>query len=173
MPNQQKIDIVAALRERAGKAKSMVFLKYSGLTVADQQVLRQKVVAAGGEMLVTRNRLLNIALGEAAGLKEMLQDQLLTVFSYEDEVSAVKALYEFMKNNENPEVRGGFLEARVLSTAEVDQLAKTPGKTELIAQLLSVLQGPARGLRNVVEGVPGNLVRVLDAIRAKKSQGEN
>lgn len=168
MPNAKKQATVTDLKERASRAKSIVFAKYTGLSVAQKVKLHSEVKKAGGEVMVTRNRLLDIALDKAAGLTEMLQDQLLTIFSYEDEVSAVKALYNFMKENELPEVKGGYLDTKVLSAKEVDELSKTPGKNELVAMLLNRLQGPGYGLRNVLEAAPRNLVYALQAISQKK-----
>lgn len=168
MPNTAKVSLVADLQEKVGKAKSIVFAKYTGMNVGQQVKLRQEVKKAGGEIFVAKNRLVNIALGKREGLTEMLQQQLFTLFSYEDEVAALKALAKFITDNEKPEIVGGFMEDRVLSAKEVEQLSKTPGKSELVAMLLQRLQGPAYGLRNVVEAVPGSLVRVLNAIATKQ-----
>lgn len=168
MPSQIKVQAVEALQEKLSRAKSVVFAKYSGLNSAQQTKLRRAIKEAGGEILITKNRLLNIALGKPEGLSDVLQDQLLTLFSYEDEVGAVKALAKFIEDNELPEIKGGWMEAKLLSVKDVETLSKTPGKAELIAMLLNRLQGPAYGLRNVLEAVPGNLVRVLNAIATKQ-----
>ncbi len=168
MPSQAKIQAVAELQEKLARAKSVVFAKYSGLDVSQQTKLRRAVKEAGGEIVITRNRLLNIALGKPEGLAGVLQDQLLTLFSYEDEVSALKAMTKFMADNDLPEIKGGWLEAKLLSVAEVETLSKVPGRSELITMLLQRLQGPAYGLRNVLEAVPGSLVRVLTAVANKQ-----
>ena len=168
MPSQAKIVAVDALKEKVSQSKSVVFAKYSGLNVAQQTKLRRVVKEAGGEILITKNRLLDIALGKPEGLTELLQDQLLTLFSYEDEVSALKAMTKFIEENELPELKGGVLESKVLSAKEVEALSKVPGKKDLVVMLIQRLQGPAYGLRNVVEAVPGSLVRVLNAIASKQ-----
>lgn len=168
MPSQAKVQAVEELQEKLSRAKSVVFAKYSGLNSAQQTQLRRAVKAAGGEIMITRNRLMNIALGKPEGMDEMLQDQLFTLFSYEDEVSALKAMTKFIEENQLPEIKGGWMEAKMLSVSEVDSLSKIPGKDELIGQLISRLQGPAYGLRNVLEAVPGSLVRVLNSIATKQ-----
>lgn len=168
MPSQIKIQAVEALQEKLSRSKSVVFAKYSGLNSAQQTKLRRAVKEAGGEIVITKNRLLDVALGKPEGLNEVLQDQLLTLFSYQDEVSALKALTKFIGENELPEIKGGWLEAKLLSVKEVETLSKVPGRSELIASLLRTLQSPAQNLRNVVEAVPGSLVRVLNAIAIKQ-----
>ncbi len=168
MPKQVKVTKVEQLQEMAGRSKSIVFAKYTGMNVAQQVKLRQEVKKAGGEIAVAKNRLVNIALGKKPGMTEMLQEQLFTLFSYEDEVGAVKALAKFITDNEKPEIVGGFMEDRVLSAKEVESLSKMPGKSELVAMLLNRLQSPGQKLRNVVEAVPASLVRVLNAVATKQ-----
>lgn len=168
MPSQKKQTVVADLQEKAARAKSIAFAKYTGLNVTKINALRAAVKQAGGEIIIARNRLVNIALGKPAGMDEMLQDQLFTLFSYEDAVSALKALSEFIDANEKPEIKGGFFENKVMSVAEVEKLAKMPSKPELVGMLLRQLQAPAYGLRNVLEAGPRNLVFALKAIENKK-----
>lgn len=172
MPSQKKIDAVTALQAKVAQAKSVVFAKYTGMSVPAQQKLYREVQQAGGEIVIARNRLLKIALNKAEGLDSMLEDQLLTVFSNADEVAAVKALDEYIKANSLPEVRGGFLENRVISADEVKSLAKMPGKKEMLGQLVRTIQGPVYGLRNVLEAGPRNLVYALQAIARKNESAQ-
>jgi len=170
MPSQKKYQIVADLQEKSGRAQSIVFAKYTGLSVAQFTDLRQKIKEAGGEIVVARNRLVNVALGAPQGLLDTLQDQLFTLFSYEDAVSAVKALYEYIKENEILEVKGGYFENKVLTTADVDRLSKVPSRTELMGMLVQRLQNPAYGLRNVLSAGPQKLVFALQAVAKQKEE---
>jgi large subunit ribosomal protein L10 len=170
MPSTQKVQVVADLQSKIAQAQSIVFAKYSGLSVAKMQELRSKVKEAGGEITVARNRLVDVALNKPSGLGEKLQDQLLTLFSYVDPVSPVKALYKFIEDNELPEVKAGFMDNKVLEIGEVDALSKMATKNEMIATLLRTLQAPAYGLRNVLEAGPRNLTYALSAIAKKKEE---
>ena len=170
MPNQRNQQVVKDLQEKVQKSQSIVFAKYSGMSVAQQMELRSQVKEAGGEITIARNRLVNIALGKPEGLTEQLQDQLFALMSYVDPVSPVKALYKFIEANELPEVKAGFFENRVLSVEEVDSLSKMPTKNEMIATLLRTIKGPANGLRNVLAAGPQNLVFALQAV-ANKQEG--
>jgi len=170
MPSQKKYQVVADLQDKAGRASSIVFAKYTGLSVAQFTELRQKIREAGGEIVVARNRLVNVALGAPQGLIDILQDQLFTLFSYEDAVSAVKALYEYNKDNENLEVKGGYFENKVLSTADVDRLSKVPSRVELMGMLVQRLQNPGYGLRNVLNAGPQKLVLALQAVAEQKKE---
>ena len=70
---------------------------------------------------------------------------------------------DFSKDHEDLEVRGGFMEGQVLSEAEVLELAKIPGKKELMAQFLSVLIGSSQRFLGVINGVPQKFLGVLKA----------
>lgn len=171
MPSQKKIQVVADLNEKIAKAESITFAKYTGMNVSAMTELRRRMRAAGGEVLVVRNRLVDVALNRPAGLGEKLQEQLLTLFSYGDPVSALKELTKFIEETGLPEIKAGFFENKVLDVAGVERLSKTPSKPELVAMMLRNLQGPGYGLRNVLEAGPRNLVYALNAIKEKKAQG--
>lgn len=171
MPSDKKVKAVAELQEKANQAKSVFFANYAGLNVKQQQQLRREIKAAGGEIVIAKNRLVNIALGKPAGLAERLTDQLFTLFSFTDEVAPLKALTKFISENEKPVIRAGFFEGKVMTDKEVVTLSKIPGKEELVAKMLRTIQGPAYGLRNVLEAGPRNLVYALQAIKTKKEQG--
>jgi large subunit ribosomal protein L10 len=170
MPSIKKQQTVTELTEKAARSESIIFAKYTGLNVAQFTDLRQKIKAAGGEIVVTRNRLINIALGKPEGLINQLQDQLFTLFSYDDPVSPIKVLYEFKKDNEAVQIRAGFFEDKVITADQVDTLSKIPGRTELMGTLARTLQGPAYGLRNVLSAGPQKLALALQAVAQKKQE---
>lgn len=166
MPSQRNINQLAGLKEKLGKARSMVFADYAGLSVGQQTVLRAKVAEAGGEFTVAKNTLLKLALegprAKGQGLRA-LTGPTAVLFSYQDEILPLKVMMEFAKGAEKPTVKGGFLGNQELTAEEVLELAKLPGKEELIVQLLGRMQSPIYGLRNVMEGNITKLVLVLKA----------
>lgn len=166
MPNTQNQAVLAELTEKAARAKSIALIDYSGTTVNDQVELRDKVKSAGGEVRVAKNTLIKLALNQDA-LKDSLEGMTALVFSYEDEVGALKPLVSFHKDNEKLVIKQGVLGDKVLSAAEVIKLSELPGKDQLIATLISRLQGPSYGMVNVLKAGQRNLVQVLRAITEK------
>jgi large subunit ribosomal protein L10 len=77
-------------------------------------------------------------------------------------------LMEFVKKDEKPEVKLGWMDGKMLSLTDIKALAKLPSKLELIATLISRLQGPAYGLVNVLNANARNLVYALKALEKKK-----
>ena len=175
MPNVKNQAEVKALSEKFDEAKSVVVANYSGLDVKAQTELRAKIAEAGGEFKVSKNRLFKIVAEEKLGgedptLTEALNGQNAFLFAIEDAVSALKALFEFADENEALEIKMGILDGKILSYKETEGLSKLPSKEELIAKLISQINGPMYGLVNVVQGPTRNLVYVLNAIKDKKSE---
>jgi large subunit ribosomal protein L10 len=169
MPNKHNQSEVAELQESLKKAKTVAIVDFAGTTVNDQVKLRSALRKAGGGLRVTKNTLMNIVFNKPE-LKESLHGMSGAVFSFEDEVGAIKALFQFKKESEKLTIKQGYMvtEDKVLSLEELETLSKLPGKQELISMLISRLNGPAYGLVNVFKAGQRNLVYALKAIADKK-----
>jgi len=170
MPSQYNQQQVELIKEKLGRAKSIAIVDYSGTDAAEQVKLRAMIKEANGEMFVTKNTLINLAVDDEQ-LQESLTGMNAVVISYEDAVSALKKLFEFKDEEEKLEIKQGILledgKIKVLSRDEVEQLSKLPSKDELIVTLIQRIQGPAYGLVNVLNAGPRNLVYALNAIANK------
>lgn len=167
MPNQHNQDQIKIVQEKLDKAASMVVIDYAGADVKKLTELRAALREAGGEMFVTKNTLIDLAVGKGK-LTESLQGMSAAVFSYNDPVSAIKALVKFHDDNDLLEVKQGFMDDKVLSIEEVKSLSQLPSKNELIVMLIQRLKTPGQGLVNVLQANARNLVYVLKAITDKK-----
>lgn len=167
MPSAKNTAQLQVLEEKVQKAKSVVFTNYAGLNLSQQTKLRAELKQSGAEFLVAKNTLLNRVLKNDE-LKSALEGQTGVVFSYEDEVGGIKKVVEFAKTAEKPEIKIGWMAGKLLSLEEIKAIAKLPSKLELIATLISRLQGPAYGLVNVLQANARNLVYAVKAIEEKK-----
>jgi len=167
MPNQHNQDQVKLLQEKINQAQSVVIVDYSGTSVKDMTALRDQLKQAGGEMYVTKNTLIDLAVGKGK-LNQSLTGMNAVIFSYNDPVAALKVLFKFHEDNEKLSIKQGFMEDKVLSTTEVEALSKLPGKSELIVMLLQRLKSPGTGLVNVLKASQKSLVYVLKAIADKQ-----
>lgn len=160
MPSEKNVTTVNLLKTKLKDAKSIVFADASGLSVNLQRELRQKVKLAGGELIVVKNTLLQLALD--AG--ELLPGPTITLLAYEDEIAPIKALAEFARTHELPKIKAGFLAKEPLTKDQVETLANLPTKIELIAKVIGSLKSPLSGLANVLQGNLKKLVYVLKAV---------
>ena len=166
MPSKKNVDLTSQIKDKFAGSKSAIIVDYNGVTANEQVQLRQDVKDAGGEMFVTKNTLINIAVDKPS-LKESLTGMNAVIFSNKDAVAAIKAVFEFHKKSKKLSIKQGVMEDRVLSFEEVESLSKLPSKDQLIAKLIAVIQGPSTGLVNAMSGVSRNLVQVLKAISEK------
>lgn len=169
-PAKKKQSAVKDLKEKLEKAKSAVIVDYSKLTVKEKTTLLDKVKTAGGQFFVAKNSLMHIAFGKKDEFKESFKGMNGLLLSFEDAVAPLKALMEFHKSSEKLTVKNGFMDGKVMSESEVEALSKLPSKNELIATLISRLQGPSYGLVNVLQANTRNLVYALSAIAKKKEE---
>lgn len=143
-----KEQIVNDYAEKLAKAKSFVIVDYRGLTVAEDTQLRKELRENNVEYAVVKNRLTLRAMEKAGftGLDQVLTGPTAVAISYDDAVAPAKVLVTNAKKNTKLEVKGGMVEGKILSVAEVNGVAAIPAKPVLIAQLLGMLQTPIRGL---------------------------
>jgi large subunit ribosomal protein L10 len=176
MPNQQNQNAVKDLEAKLDGVSAVYLADYAGLTVKEQVKLRQLVTAAGGDLKIAKNSLLNIALKnkgvDTTPLTSDLTGPNVTLFATSDAVAPLKALVEFAKANEKelPKIKAGILGKEVLSREKVVQLSKLPSKLELLAKLLGTLTNPARNLVGVLSAPTRNFVYALAAINKKQAQ---
>lgn len=168
MPSTQNTQQLDQLKAKVEKAKSVVITDYAGLTVSQQTKLRSELKAAGGEFIVGKNTLLRLALKKNE-LNDTLQGQSGVLFAYEDEISPMKALVNFIKEVEKPILKAGMLAGKLLSVKDIQEYAKLPGKDEMISMLIQRIQGTTYGLVSVLQGGMRNLVYALLALEKKKA----
>ncbi|MFA5317916.1 MAG: 50S ribosomal protein L10 [Patescibacteria group bacterium] len=168
---QKKQEIVKELREKIGRAKSVVFTKFFGVGANEINDLRGKIKDSGSEYMVAKKTLVDVAFADQKieGLKVRdIEGEVAAVFGYEDEVAPAKIIDEFKKSHESVELMGGVLENKFIDAAQVQALAKMPSKPELYAKIVGSIKAPISGFVNVLSGNLRGLVTVLKAIEEKK-----
>ena len=167
----KKNELVADLTELLSNAKTTVYAKYQGLTVAELQDLRKAAREANVKIKVVKNRLVRVAMGQIAVYKDTdttgLTGQLLYAVSEDDEVAPAKVLAEFAKKHNALSLAGGFSDLGVaLSEDEVKSLAAMPTKNELIAQVVAQLLSP---VTDSISGLSGGLSGIVSGLEAHAS----
>ena len=135
MPSQRNQAQLEVVKTKLGQSKSAVIVDYSGTSVSDQTNLRSALKEAGGEMLVTKNTLIDLAVGKGK-LSDSLSGMNALILSYDDEVGAIKAVFKFHQDNDRLQIKQGYLDEKVLSAEQVKALSQMPGKQELMANLI-------------------------------------
>jgi len=164
MPNakvlSEKQAVVAELTEKLQNAVSGVIVDYSGINVASDTALRRKLRESGVDYAVVKNTLLRFAFNNV-GLNEL--DSLLNgttslAISDSDAVAPAKVIKEFADKLDNCfEIKGGFMDGKVLSLDEINALASIPALPVLQAQVLGTMLAPISSLACVIKAIAEKL----------------
>ena len=161
--------IVEEIKEKLNRAKSVTFVDYNALTVAEDTAMRQEFKKNGSEYKVYKNKLLLLALNELGinGAEQYLNGTTAVAFSYDDEVSGAKITCQTAEKTKKLTVKFGLLNGNFVEGKEMEALAKLPSKEVLIAMLLGTLNAPITGLARVCKAPVEGLARALNAIATK------
>lgn len=170
MPNVQNQETLVKIKEDLEGLTAMWVVDYRGLTVKEIQALRGSIREAGASMKVYKNTLMHIALkdSELPTLDDILSGPSAFVFAGADVAAAAKAVKEFAKTNQNLEIKGGLMEGKAVTAAEVEAIASLPSREELLAQIAGAISGVARGLAVALNGVPRGMAQVVKAVADQK-----
>jgi len=171
MPTAKKQATIDELRARIAGAKNLFFTNYAGLTVEDIGKLRDELRKDGSTYGVVKNTLFKRAAGDelSAALETILAGPTGVVFAGEDPVAPAKAIKTFSDQTKPVTVKAAYIDGRFVDAAQVQALAALPPKIELLARLVGSLTSPLYGLVRVLNGNQSGLVRVLNAIRERKT----
>jgi large subunit ribosomal protein L10 len=167
----QKKEDVAALKNELATVSTVILSTFQGITVSEDTQLRRAVQAAGGHYQVVKNTLAEHA---AAGTpsEPLLRDLKGTnsiAFTQADPVALAKVLTKIAKDVPAFKFKAGVVEGRILSIAEIQQLALLPSKEELISKIMFLVQAPTQRIASAVSAVTRNLaVTVQEAVKAEK-----
>jgi large subunit ribosomal protein L10 len=167
----QKKEETEKLQSELARVSTVILTTFQGITVVEDNVLRRAVQAAGGKYKVVKNTLAEHAAAgtPAEPLLKNLSGTNSISYTLTDPVALAKALTKVAKDVPAFKFRAGVVEGRVLSIAEIQQLASLPSKEELISKVMFLVNAPAQRLAMVANAVTRNLaVVVQEAIKAEK-----
>lgn len=163
----KKESIVAKLSNLLGESRLVILARYSGLSVADMQMLRREAKQSEVAVVVAKNRLVKLALAANPDYKEtdsgLISGQLLLAIG-SDDVMPAQVAAKFGKTHPKLEIVGGFTnDGTILSVDEITALANLPSREVLLAHLVGTVAAPLSGFVNVLGGNLRGLVNVLNA----------
>ncbi len=168
---EQKQAVVAEVSAQLVKAQAVILAEYRSLLVGEMTALRRKARSAGVYLRVLKNTLARRAVADTpfAGLTDKMVGPLAYGISA-DPVAAAKVLHEFARENEKLVIRAGAMPNVVMTPRQVAELARMPGRQELLAKLLGTMQAPVAQFVRTLNEVPAGFARTLAAVRDQKEK---
>jgi large subunit ribosomal protein L10 len=177
MHKSEKERVVQDLAERLKSSETLIVADYRGLTMPEIDALRGELLQHGARFQVVKNTLTRRA-AEAAG-----QDALLALLDGPsaiafleadgDMVAAAKALTKVARDTRVLQIRGGVLQGRAITEADVDELSKLPPLDVLRSQVLGAITAPLTTIVGLFQAPLQNLVGLIDArIEQLEAQGD-
>lgn len=168
MPNAEKTAAVAEITEHFSSSTAAVVTEYRGLTVKQLSDLRR---ALGRETTyaVVKNTLTKRAAAEAGVAidESLLVGPTAIAFIGGDPVDAAKGLREFARANPVLVIKGGVMEGKSLSAAEVERIADLESREVLLAKLAGALKALPTRAAGLFQAPLSQVARLAAALQEK------
>jgi len=165
------VTAVAELTERFQSSSGAVLTEYRGLTVSQLGELRQ-TLGTNATFSVVKNTLTKIAASEAGvttELTDLLSGPSAIAFVDGDVVEAAKGLRDFSRANPLLVIKGGVLDGKALSPAEIVKLADLEPREVLLAKLAGAMKASLANAVGTFAALPVQMAQLLGALEAKRA----
>ena len=170
MKREEKDVIIGEIAELLTKYPNVYITDTSALTVGKTNQLRRLCFAKGVKMLVAKNSLIQKAMEkkDAAayeGIFSALSGTSALLFS-EIGNEPAKLIKAFRKTgNEKPLLKGAWIDTAVfLGDNQLDTLATIKSKNEMVADIIALLQSPARNVISGLQASGGKLAGIIKTL---------
>ena len=173
MANAEKTSVIDELTGKFNESSGAVLTEYRGLTVAQLKELRGNL-KGNATFAVTKNPLAKIAATNAGlgdQVSPMLSGPSAIAFVDGDVAQAAKGLLDFAKANPLLVIKGGVLDGKALSAAEIGKLADLEPREVLLAKLAGAMKASMANAAATFNALPTQMALLADALRAKLEAG--
>jgi large subunit ribosomal protein L10 len=167
MKKQDKEKVIAELTERLRSSETLLVADYRGLTMPQIDALRSRLLESGARFTVVKNTLTRRA-AEAAGAEALLAllegpSAIAFLETEGDMVAAAKALADSARETKVLAIRGGVMQGRTVTAAEIATLATLPALDVLQGQVLGAIVAPLTTFVALLNAPLQNLLGLIDA----------
>ncbi|OHU79773.1 MULTISPECIES: 50S ribosomal protein L10 [Mycobacteriaceae] len=173
MAKTEKVTAVAEITEQFKDSTATVITEYRGLSVSALGTLRRSL-GASATYSVAKNTLVKRAAAEAGveGLDELFSGPTAIAFIKGEPVDAAKAIKTFAKENKALIIKGGYMDGRALSVAEVERIADLESREVLLAKLAGAMKGNLAKAAGLFNAPASQVARLAAALQEKKASEE-
>ena len=161
---------VADIAEHFKSSTATVVTDYRGLTVANLAELRRSL-SGSATYSVAKNTLIKRAASEAGveGLDELFVGPTAIAFVSGEAVDAAKAIKKFAKDHKALVIKGGYMDGRALTVAEVERIADLESREVLLAKLAGAMKANLSKAAGLFNAPASQVARLVAALQEKKA----
>jgi large subunit ribosomal protein L10 len=173
MPNAEKTEKVAALKQRIEGSSALLVTEYRGLSVHDATELRRSL-SDTARFAIVKNTLMQRASAEAGieALETLLEGPTAVAFVEGDVVTAAKRVVDAGRKYPALILKGGYLDGRVLDAAQAASLATLESREVMLSRIAGLFQADMSRAAAAFQAVQAKFLRLLDAYKDKLRAGE-
>ncbi len=174
MTKEEKVLEIDSLTTRLKDVKNLYITDIAGLNALETSNLRRMCFKAGIKLSVVKNTLLERAMtssGKDFGeLKDLLKGNTSLMFS-ESGNGPAKIIKDFRKKSDKPILKGAFIEETVyIGDDQINQLVALKSKEEVIGDIISLLQSPAKNLISALKSGGGKVSGILKSLSERNPE---
>ena len=156
--NAKKEAVVSEIKDKLGRASSVVLINARGLTVEQDTILRKKLREAGVDYKVYKNTMVRFAVEgtDFAEIAPHLTGPTTLAVSYDDPTAAARVIKKELKAMPVLEFKAGIIESTLYDAKGVAEIASIPGREELLAKLLGSFKSPMASFARVINAIAEN-----------------
>jgi large subunit ribosomal protein L10 len=167
MNRDQKAAVIDEVASQIEEAQAIFAVDYRGLTVRQAADLRSRLIEIDANLRVVKNTLTERAADRVGAevLKQYLEGPTAFTFVKGDPVLAAKALAAFRRETQLPEFKGGWMEGKELSVADIEALSRLPSLDVMHGQLVAMIASPLSGLVRTLNALLSGIAVALGQIQ--------
>ena len=171
MAKPDKVAAVAEIADRFRSSSATVVTKYDGLSVSQLSQLR-RALGTSAKYRVAKNTLVQLAAQEAGveGLDELFVGPTAIAFIQGEPVEAAKAIRDFAKDNNALEIKGGYMDGRLLTVDEITQIADLDSREVLLAKAAGAFKAKLSQAAALFQAPIAQVARLAVALEDKRKE---
>src|SRR3954468_15345489 len=167
MNREEKAVVIEEVASQIKEAQAIFAVDYRGLSVRQAADLRGRLIELDANLRVVKNTLTERAADQvgAEPLKAFLEGPTAFTFVNGDPVLAAKAIAAFRRETQLPEFKGGWMDGKELTVADVEALSKLPSLDVMHGQLVGLIANPLSSLVRTLNALLSGIAIALGQIQ--------